>query len=345
VATVTDTLETVLKLTGTAQMVSGLAAVTAATETVAVVEGTAAAATSAFGASLLAAAGPILATVGWVAGLALVLGKSVQAFGESDLVAVRLGVTMQNLGNVFPTKDLLSFADALSKTTGVDDELIASLGSTAAQFGLTRSQIEKLLPVVLDVAQIKGVDPGHVLQTLLRASRGRAQGLVALGIDPSKIKGDLKDVNNLIDQVGRSFAGGAAAVRGTIPGALQNLRTSVENLFEGIGSIFGGWVVLLDRTSVLIDRLTAVANTIGLAFKNRPLFGGGTTFTPVGAGGTGPNLALKGDPESNRLLGRIADNTDPNKQADALAREVLGGAGTVAAGAVNWRDLNLAMGV
>ena len=251
-ATVTDTLETVLKLTGTAQMVSGLAAVTAATETVAVVEGTAAAATSAFGASLLAAAGPILATVGWVAGLALVLGKSVQAFGESDLVAVRLGVTMQNLGNVFPTKDLLSFADALSKTTGVDDELIASLGSTAAQFGLTRSQIEKLLPVVLDVAQIKGVDPGHVLQTLLRASRGRAQGLVALGIDPSKIKGDLKDVNNLIDQVGRSFAGGAAAVRGTIPGALQTCGLLWKICSRGLAPYSGaGSFCLTGRASSL----------------------------------------------------------------------------------------------
>lgn len=323
-------------------MVSGLAAVSAATETVAVAETTAAAATAGFGASLLAAAGPILATIGGTVALVGILAKSIQAFGESDLVAVRLGVTMKNLGNVFPTKDLLSFADALSHTTGVDDELIASLGATAAQFGLTRSQIEKLLPVVLDVAQIKGADPAQVLQTLLRASRGRAQGLVALGIDPSKIKGDLKDVNNLIDQVGRSFAGGAQAVRGTIPGALQALRTSVENLFEGIGSIFGGWVKLLDATSLLLDRLAAIANTIGAAFKNRPLFGGGTTFTPAGQGPGGTNLALKGDPEQTGLLRTIADNT---KQADALALEVLGGPGTVAAGAATWRDYGMALGV
>lgn len=344
-ATVTDTLETVLKLIGTSEMTKGLSSVAATTELVAAASATATTATTGFGAALAAVAGPILATVGKTVALTLFLGKAIQAFGEADLTAVRVGQTMKNLGNVFPTNDLLAFADALSKTTGIDDELIATLGATAAQFGLTRQQIEKLLPVVLDTAQLKGLDPAQVLSSILRASRGRAQGLIAIGIDPAKIKGDIKNIDNLVSQIGGTFAGGAAAVRNTIPGALQGMQTSLENLFEAIGSIYGGWVKLINATSLLIDRLTSVANFLALLFKNRPLFGGGTTFTPAGQGTGGPNLALKGDPEQSKYLKDIADNTDPKKQADALAQEVLGGPGTVAAGATNWRDFNMAMGV
>ena len=338
-ATITDSLETILKLTGTAQMVAGLGAAATASEGLAVAEGVATTATATLGATFLAVAGPLLATIAGVTTLAAAFVKAAHDFGQSELAAVRIGNTMKNLGNVFPTQQLLDFASALSKTTGIDDELIATLGATAAQFGLNRQQIERLLPTVLDIAQIKNIDPSQVLQTLLRASRGRPQGLVAIGIDPSKIKGDLKDVDNLISQVGQGFRGGAADVRNTLPGTIQALKTSVENLFEALGKLFGDTLqTIINRTIVVIDLLTRLVELVG-RFR---IFGGHTEFTPAG-GGTANALALKGDPEQTGLLRNISNNTE--KQADALAREVLGGAGTVAATATTWRDYQMAFGV
>ncbi|HEY9016515.1 MAG TPA: hypothetical protein VIM84_15780, partial [Gemmatimonadales bacterium] len=172
---------------------------------------------------------------------------------------------------------------------------------------------------------------------VLRASRGRPQGLVALGIDPSKVRGDITDIGNLISQLNKQFGGTAAAVRQTVPGALQALSESFGNLLEAIGRIFGGTAVGLINTLIrIIDGLTKLVNDfadflerIG-AIAKRPEFGG--------AAG---DLALKGDPEQTGLLGQIAENTRDLK--DKLVQRVLGGPGQVAAQAANLRDVAIAL--
>lgn len=331
-ATVTDTLETVFKLTGAQQIPAAFQAAAAGATEMAAAEGVATAATV----GLEAALAPLLVLLAPLLTLAAAIGfakKSLEAFSESEDAVARLAVQMKNLGNVFPTNELLDFSSKLSQQTGIDDEAIASLGAMAVQFGVTRQQAEKLIPTVLDISVATKKSSEEVLQALLRASRGQTRGLLALGIDPSKIKGDLHDVNNLISQVGKGFAGTAAAFRGTLPGTIEALKTSVGNLFEAIGRFISPVVVpLLNLFIKGIDKATELLTRLA-DFLHIP------TAAALGEGAANP-LALKGDPEQTALLGKIESNT--KSSSDALVKSVLGGPGTIAKGAATARDFRLA---
>ena len=335
-ATVTDTLETVFRVNGVSNLISGLTSGTAGFQKLAAAEGVAAAGAAKLGTAFNASLGPIGLALTAITAVVGILGKGLSAFSESEAAVARIAIRMKGLGDVFPTKELLEFASAQQRLTGFGDELIATLGVTAAQFGLTRDQIEKTLPAVLDIAQGLGKGPQEVLQTLLRASRGRTQGLVALGIDPSKIKGDVKDINNLIRQIGGDFAGVASAFRSTLPGTVNALKEATGDLFEALGRFISPVVVpLLNLLIKGIEQLTALLTKLA-DFLGLP------TAAELAERTKTSELALKGDPEQTELLGTIASNTA--KTADALVKQVLGGPGGVARGAATWRDFRVAFG-
>lgn len=340
--TVTDTLVTIFALEGAGTLTASLAGMAEGFTAFAAAEGTAAAA----GAVLEGVMETLLGPVGLItAGLALLVAgfegakHALDAFSQSEATTARLALQMRDLGNVFPTSQLIAFANRLQDTTGISHNVIEALGATAAQFGLTRAQIEKALPVTLDVAQAKGISPQEVLERILRASRGRTQGLVALGIDPSKLSGDLKDVNNLIDQVGKHFAGVAEGFRNTLPGTVQALGASMSRLFEALGRFISPVVVpLLNRLIEVVDRVSAVLTFIADHFSG--LF---PTSATLGSGPGASAIALKGDPEQTAALQGIEKNT--KKTADAFVQAVLGGSGAVARSAFTARDARIAFGV
>ncbi len=311
-------------------------------EAMAAAEGVAAAATAVLDALLGLLESPLILLIGALAVLtagALAAGKALSAFSESEATTARLALQMRDLGNVFPTSQLVAFANRLQDTTGISHKVIESLGATAAQFGLTRQQIEKALPVTLDVAAAKGINPEEVLNRILRASRGRTQGLVALGIDPSKLTGDLKDVNDLIDQVGRHFSGVAEGFRNTLPGTVGALSASMSRLWEALGRFISPVVVpLLNALIAGVDKLSALLTRIADLFPR--LF---PTAASLGAGAGASSIAFKGDPEQTAALQGIEKNT--KNTADAFVKAVLGGGGAVARSAFTARDARIAFGI
>jgi len=304
-------------------------------------EGVAAAATAVLDAALALLEAPLVLIIGLLAALtlgAIAAAKALSAFGDEEKSVSRVRLQLQALKGSIPFPDLKAFSDHLEHLTGISHNTIQSLGATAAQFGLTKSQIEKLLPVTLDIAQAKGLDPEQVLTKLLRASRGRPQGLVALGIDPSKIQGDLKNVDNLINQVGKGFAGTAEGFRNTLPGTTAALGTAMENLFKALGRFIGPVVVpVLNLLISGIEKATALLNRLA-DFLHIAAPGDAAL-----AGGKSNPLALKGDPEQTELMAQTANNTQ--KMSDAFHKGVLGGPGTIANRAFSARDAKIAFGI
>jgi hypothetical protein len=299
-------------------------------------EGICAAATSVLDAGLALLASPLVLIAGLLATLtagAIIAAKSLSAFSDSEDTIARLAIRMRNLGNVFPVKELTAFSGKLGQQLGIDDELIAKTAALGAGFGLSRKQIENAIPKVLDVAVANKVSPDEVLEKIFQASKGRTRGLIALGIDPAKLKGDLHDVNNLIDQIGAGFAGTAAAFRNTLPGTVDALKVSVGNLFEALGRFISPVVVpLLNLLIKGIDHLTNALDRIA-TFLHLP------TAADIG-GGDASKIAFKGDPEQTALMQQTADNT--KKASDALVKSVLGGPGAIARQAFTLRDAKLA---
>lgn len=340
-ATVTDTLLTIITVKGANQLNTAIAEGAVGFLAFAQAEGVSAAAGALLEGVLETLTSPLFliksALVVVEAGF-LAAAKSLAAFSEQEATTARLALQMKNLGNVFPTQQLIDFSNHLQDLTGVSHNVIAGLGATAAQFGLTRAQIEKALPTVLDISAAKGLDPEQVLNRLLRASRGRPQGLVALGIDPSKIQGDLKNIDNLINQVGKGFTGVAEGFRNTLPGTTAALSSSMERLFAALGRFISPVVVpLLNLLIKGVDHLTNVLDRLA-GFFHLP------TSATLGAGAGGAaDIAFKGDPEQTAALHGIEKNT--KAASDAFVQGVLGGPGTIARGAFTARDARIAFGV
>lgn len=337
-ATVTDILVTQLRILGVREVRAGLNDAQFAFTQMAEAQNLATAASGALHTAFGALNSP-LAQIGLVAGIVTAeigfLVSSVKAFSQSEDSIARVATQMRLLGNTFPIDDLIEFSGRLSHLTGIDDELITTLGASAARFGLNRAQIEKMLPTVLDLAVALKKNPEDVLRTIERASRGRPQGLVTLGIDPTKIKGDLKDINNLINQIGRGVEGTAVAFRGTLPGTLVALNTATTNFQEAVGRFFSPAVVavlnyFISNLEVFTAVLTKLADLLHLP-----------TAAALGQGKASP-LALKGDPEQTGLLGEIAKNT---AALSPFVDKVLGGTGEVAARSFTWRDARAGFGI
>lgn len=341
--TVTDVLLTTFSLRGADTLIQATNLSADAFTKLAAAEGVVHAATATLGGGLTALAGSPLALVGLAVGAATlamkVHGEALKAFGDSEDSIARVAIQMRNLGNVFPIDQLNDFAGGLTRLTGIDDELITSLGVAAAQFGLTRKQIEADLPKILDIAVANKMDPNEVFTKFKQAAGGRLQGLRAFNINPDLIKGDLRDIDSLINQVGKSFEGTAAAFRNTLPGTVNAFHTAVGNLAEAIGRLLSPtWVPLLNLFIGAIERATALLQAIA-DFFHLP------TAADLGkgrAGSTAGAMALKGDPEHTELLGQIAGSTASTSQ---FISEVLGGSGEVARSAFSTREARMAFGI
>lgn len=321
-----------------AGIVTRLASAVAGFQALAAAQGVAAAATAVLNTAMNAFNPILLIIVATIAALVAgfkMVSNGLDAFSKSEAAIGRLATELRDMGNVFPAQELVDFSTQLQHTTGIAHTAIERLGGLAASFGLTRAQIEKTIPIVLDIGVARGLDPEQVLRRLFAAAGGRRQGLRALGINPDAVKGDLKDINNLIGQLGKQFAGTAEAFRNTLPGMEQALSSAQTSFSEALGRLFSpermAWLKIW---TALLEGATRLLNAAADYWKI-------PTAADLGKGK--PNeLALKGDPEQTAALKGIEKNT---AQTSEFIQHVLGGGGEVARSAFTRRDARMSFGI
>lgn len=315
----------------------GLAA--EATQVLATSQATAATTSRTLGTSLSQVGTIISVTSVRLAGLAAGLIAAFRPFAEAEQSTLRAAFALRAFGSELSFDELSAFADQLQRITGLDDDAIISLGALGAQFGLTRQEILRTIPVVADLAVRTGRDLQDVFTTLIRATRGRPQGLIALGIDPARIRGDIHDINNVLSQVGDQVKGLAALNRDTLGGSFRALLNQIGDTFEAFGAAlapvvtpiinflndsFSGWELAFQRIRDYLVQIGLVAPGVE---------------TKVG-GQFGASAGIKGDPEQTELMRQTARNTE--KMTDAVLRQAFGGAGSIR-GLGNIRSLNAAL--
>lgn len=338
-ATVTDTLQTVLQLVGAPVFAAQMGTAAAATGTLAAAQTTAAATTGTLTtatAGLTAALAPLLAlavpllTIGAAIGFA---SKAIHEFADVQSRAFQTSVVLKNLGSSIPIEELQDLGAEIQRLTGFDDDLVVSLGGMLARFGIAGEEIPGAVRAIADAAAGSGQSLEEIGSAVGHALAGRGQALKQLGVEFKATGNKARDLMKIEEELEKRFAGAGAARRETLAGAFDALSNATGNFFSAMGRILGpGMITLLNKTADAIqfmaEQLERWADRAGIA-KAQDAAG------TVGKG-------LKGDPKQTALLGQIAENT--GKTADTFVRAVLGGKGDIARRAGSWRDAGIALG-
>jgi len=123
-------------------------------------------------------------------------------------------------------------ANALRDLTGVDDEAIIGAQALLGQFHLTGSQVEKLIPLIVDLSAKMGIDLETAAKAVGKATQGNTGALARYGI---MIDDTGKGVNNFTATLqGLGVAQGFAADRAKAEPWLV-LQAQFEELEETVG--------------------------------------------------------------------------------------------------------------
>ncbi len=366
-ATVTDFLVTVLKMQGGPQYAATMQQASGATQALAAAQAKSADAVKelagAFGLALTGAAG-IAAGIG-------LIKKSVSAFGESEQSIFRSTIVLRNLGNSYPVEKAQEFASALQATTAADDEALVGVQAMLKSFGVMDNQIPGLTKTILDTSEALGIDLNEATRAVALGSLGYTRGLRQLRIQMADTGNQAKNLEIEQKKLDALYGGAAAARINTYQGAIDRLGKAFDNVFETAG----------DGANVLVTAINKLATALNSLSENKILsralvgagVGAGVGFgvgalgaTPFSAGagllggsligglvgallgllpghknaaaqiGTGKSRAATED-----TLQKVADNT---AQLNPLIRQVIGGTGEVARGALSFRDMRMAWG-
>ena len=151
---------------------------------------------------------------------------------------------------------LTAQADALQKITPFADEQIISMQATAAAFGLTDDEIQKLTPHLLDAAagfrDVEGnaLDLDTVAKAVGKAINGDSASLKKLGIDLGLAKGETADMGTVLDALTKRFDGAAVSAGTTFAGQMKIAQNQISEVKETLGAALAPAILAITKDIV-----------------------------------------------------------------------------------------------
>jgi len=195
--------------------------------------------------------------------------QAVAAFAADEKAAKALETQLKNTGFAFATPSVEFFIANLQKTTGVlDDELRPAFQQLLTVTGsITKSQ--DALSTALNVSAATGRSLTEVSAALTRGFSGNTAGLSRLGAGISKTTLKTGDMDKILGELNKKFAGQFAARLETYAGKMSLLNVAAEDAKETIGKGLVDALVNLTKDKSIenltndIDNLaTGIANVI-----------------------------------------------------------------------------------
>ena len=171
--------------------------------------------------------------------------KAVVAFMADEKAAKSLEVQLRNTGFQFSAPGVENYIGNLQKLSGVlDDELRPAFQQLLTVTGsITKSQ--DALQTALNISAATGKSLTEVSAALTRGFSGNTTGLSRLGAGISKATLKTGDMNKIMAELNKKFAGQATARLDTYAGKMGLLTVAAEDARETIGK------GLLDALSLL----------------------------------------------------------------------------------------------
>jgi len=161
--------------------------------------------------------------------------KAVAAFMADEKAAKSLEVQLKNTGFAFSAPGVEAYIGSLQKLYGVlDDELRPAFQQLLTATGsITKSQ--DALETALNVSAATGKSLSEVSAALTRGFSGNTTGLTRLGAGLGKATLKTGDMDVIMAELNKKFAGQAAARLETYAGKMDILTVATQNAKEMIG--------------------------------------------------------------------------------------------------------------
>lgn len=197
-----------------------------------------------------------------LAGLAVLIKKSTDAFGEQEKNVATLNQALKNTGNfsAAASRDLRNYASSLQNITMYGDETIIGAQALIASFGFEGETLKKLTKATLDLAAAKGMDLKAAADLVSKSVGSTTNALTRYGIVVEGAAGSTERAENAIQNISVLFGGQAEAQANTYTGTITQLQNKFGDLMEVIGAEFQP--VIRDVARWLIDHMDEAAEAV-----------------------------------------------------------------------------------
>ena len=192
--------------------------------------------------------------------------KAINAFAADEKAAKSLEMQLKNTGFAFSAPGVELYIANLQKATGVlDDQLRPAFQQLLTVTGsITKSQ--EALNTALNVAAATGRSVSEVSAAIAKGYAGQTSALSRLGAGLSKATLKTGDMDKILGELNKKFAGQAAARLDTYAGKMDQLKVASANASEIIGKSLLDSLSNLSRDgniASLATQIEDVATSVG----------------------------------------------------------------------------------
>lgn len=185
------------------------------------------------------------------AGAAL-FGFAKQA-AEAERFSLRLENTLKNQPQLADVSAdaFEDLAAALQKKTAADGDAIVGAQALLGQFGMTKDEILRLTPLVVDLSRKLGVDLDTAAKLVGKSVDGNTGALARYGIQVDSGKAKTDGFGATMDALSASVGGFAEDEGRTLEGRIASLKNQFGDLAEGVGT---GVINAFDTVTPAIEK-------------------------------------------------------------------------------------------
>jgi len=185
-----------------------------------------------------------LKTAAKIAGAAILAGavimatKSVKAAAFQEEQQILLAQAMKTAGTFTKAafQENLKYASSLQTMTKFGDEAILGVQRMLTNFGVEGEMLKTLTKSTLDLATAKGMDLKAAADLVAKSVGSSTNALTRYGIEVTGAAGSTERMQTAAENISKLFGGAAVASAKSFSGQLQQMKNSIGDLMEIIGT-------------------------------------------------------------------------------------------------------------
>lgn len=159
--------------------------------------------------------------------------QAVETFGDAEQKGIKLLTALQNNQGAY--ERLTYLAAQLQQKTLFDDDATKEAMAMLASLGMNENQIKRLIPLIQDFAQLKGVDLSDAATTVGKSIASETNALKRYGISVEGAAGSSERLESVLHGLNDSVGGQAEAAANAGIGAITQLKNNWDDFLEYLG--------------------------------------------------------------------------------------------------------------